>query len=347
MNTEESRAYHAGLNEKIVKYGFRSFLLILLVVLPFLLPNRFYMRLVTEILIYGLLAMSLDVLLGYTGLLSFMHAAYMGIGAYSVGIFLTYVDIPPSIWITFPLGVAIVLLIALPVGWLQVRTGGFAFALLTIAFGMMYFTLVWKMRDITGGDDGLIGIPRPDITIGDWTLGSTGEPFGIYYFTLLVVLVCFLITRRIIRSPFGAVLESIRENEERASFIGYNVRRFKLLGWLLACSLAGVSGVLFTYLKGSVSPTMMDATAGGAVLMMTLLGGLGTLWGPFIGAALFIFGQDYISTMTEHWMIFMGLAVVLLVLFMPKGIGGLVNQVIKKRQKKVDDVYRIEHEETH
>ncbi|MDZ7695949.1 MAG: branched-chain amino acid ABC transporter permease [Deltaproteobacteria bacterium] len=332
MNIEKSREQHVRSKENAIKYGFWLLLMFFLTLLPFLLPNPFYMRLVTELFIYGLLAMSLDVLLGYTGLLSFMHAAYMGIGAYSVGIFLTYVEIPPSLWLSFPLGVGIVLLIALPVGWLQVRTGGFAFALLTIAFGMMYYTLVWKSRDITGGDDGMIGIPKPDITIGNWSLGSTGDPLIMYYFTLFVVLICFLVTRRIIQSPFGAVLEGIRENEERASFIGYNIRRFKLLGWLLACCLAGVCGVLFTYLKGSVSPTMMDATAGGAVLMMTLLGGLGTLWGPFLGAALFIFGQDFISTLTEHWMVFMGLAVMLLVLFMPKGIGGMINQFLEKRQ---------------
>lgn len=335
MNSSYSGKQHSWLQEKGFKYGMQLLLLLILIILPFVMPNRFYMRLATEILIYGLLAMSLDVLLGYTGLLSFMHAAYMGIGAYTVGIFLKYANLSPSLWLTLVLGVAVVMLIALPIGWLQVRTGGFAFALLTIAFGMMYYTVVWKARNITGGDDGLIRIPRPKIVLGGWELGDLGDPTAIYFFTLFVVLICFFITRRIIRSPFGAVLESIRENEERAAFIGFNVRRFKLLGWMLACSLAGVSGVLFTYLKGSVSPTVMDPTAGGAVLMMTLLGGLGSLWGPFIGAGLFIFGQDYISTLTEHWMIFMGLGVMLLVLFMPKGIAGLIEHVSQKIKRKM------------
>lgn len=335
MNSSYSGKQHSWLQEKGFKYGMQLLLLLILIILPFVMPNRFYMRLATEILIYGLLAMSLDVLLGYTGLLSFMHAAYMGIGAYTVGIFLKYANLSPSLWLTLVLGVAVVMLIALPIGWLQVRTGGFAFALLTIAFGMMYYTVVWKARNITGGDDGLIRIPRPKIVLGGWELGDLGDPTDIYFFTLFVVLICFFITRRIIRSPFGAVLESIRENEERAAFIGFNVRRFKLLGWMLACSLAGVSGVLFTYLKGSVSPTVMDPTAGGAVLMMTLLGGLGSLWGPFIGAGLFIFGQDYISTLTEHWMIFMGLGVMLLVLFMPKGIAGLIEHVSQKIKRKM------------
>jgi len=312
--------------EAVRKHPFRvlalAVLLAILIALPFFMTNRFYLRLATEILIYGLLAMSLDVLLGYTGLLSFMHAAYMGIAAYTVGLFLKYLVPSSSVWIPMILGIGVTAMVALPIGWLQVRTGGFAFALLTIAFGMMYYTVVWKARDITGGDDGLIGLPSPDITLGNWVLGSTKDPTTIYLFTLFVVLVCFLITRRIIYSPFGAVLESIRENEERASFIGIHVHRYKLLGWMLACTLAGVTGVLFTLLKCSVAPTMMDPMAGGAVLMMTLLGGLGTLWGPFIGAGIYIFVQDYISTMTEHWMIFLGLVLIFLVLFTPKGIAG-------------------------
>jgi branched-chain amino acid transport system permease protein len=295
----------------------------ILFAIPFFVTNRFYLSLVTEILVYGLLAMSLDVLLGYTGLLSFMHAVYMGIGAYTTGLFLIFIDPTASIWVLMLLGVLTTAVIALPIGWVQVRTGGFAFALLTIAFGMMLYTVVWKARDITGGDDGLIGIPSLNIGLGSWVLGTTKDPTVIYFVILTIVLTCFFLTWRIMRSPFGAVLESIRENEERTSFIGINVRRYKLMGWMLACSLAGVSGVLFTLLKCSVSPSMMDSGAGGSVLMMTLLGGMGTLWGPFVGAGIFIFAQDYISTMTEHWMIFLGFILILLVLFMPKGIAGL------------------------
>jgi len=323
--------------EAFKKHPFRvltlALLLAVLIALPFFVTNRFYLRLATEILIYGLLAMSLDVLLGYTGLLSFMHAAYMGIAAYTVGLFLKYVAPSSSIWILLILGTGVTAMVALPIGWLQVRTGGFAFALLTIAFGMMYYTVVWKARNITGGDDGLIGLPSPEITLGNWVIGSTKDPTTIYLFTLTVVLICFLLTWRIMQSPFGAVLESIRENEERASFVGIHVHRYKLLGWMLACTLAGIAGVLFTLLKCSVSPTMMDPMAGGAVLMMTLLGGLGTLWGPFVGAGIFIFVQDYISTMTEHWMIFLGLVLIFLVLFIPKGIAGLKESIFQQPRK--------------
>ena len=335
MNTKTHNTGN-GFRENVFKYSLLLLILAVLIMIPFVITNLFYLRLATEILIYGLVAMSLDILLGYIGLLSFMHTAYMGIGAYTVGLFLKYIDPSSSLLLLMLLGIGVTAIIALPIGWLQVRTGGFAFALLTIAFGMMYYTIVWKARNITGGDDGLIGICRPEIAIGNWVLGSTEDPTFAYFFTLSVVIICFSLTWRIIHSPFGAVLESIRENEERTSFIGINVHRYKLLGWMLSCTLAGISGVLFTFLKGSVSPTMMDASAGGAVLMMTLLGGLGTLWGPYVGAGVFIFVQDYISTMTEHWMIFLGLVVILLVIFLPKGIAGLKENIYPCRRGRAE-----------
>lgn len=299
-------------------------LFIALSLLPFVWGNRFYISLITEIMIYGLLAMSLDVLLGYTGLLSFMHNAYLGIGAYVVGLFLIHVS-PASLWLACLVGVVFTGLVALPVGWIQVRTGGLAFALLTLAFGMMFYTIVWKWYGLTGGDDGLMGVPSPDIQLFGWSIGNTGNPKHMYLLTLFVVAIALVLTRRIIRSPFGAVLEAIRENEERAAFVGIDVRRYKLFGWVLACVLAGTAGALFILYKGYIGPTTMSAFAGAGVLMMVLLGGMGTLWGPIVGAGIFIYIQDYISTMTEHWEIFLGLVVIFLVLFMPTGFAGLGN----------------------
>ena len=297
-------------------------IIVALALFPFVITNRFYISLVNEMLIYGLLAMSLDVLLGYTGLLSFMHNAYLGISAYVVGLVLIHIS-PTSLWMACLAGVLFATLVALPVGWVQVRTGGLAFALLTLAFGMMFHTIVWKWYSLTGGDDGLMGMPNPSITLFGWVIGNSGDPTVMYLFTLSIVVICFILTRRIIHSPFGAVLEAIRENEERAAFVGINVRRFKLFGWLLACMLAGVAGALFILYKGYIGPTTMSAFAGAGVLMMVLLGGMGTLWGPLVGAAIFIYIQDYISTMTEHWEIYLGIVVILLVLFMPTGFVGL------------------------
>ncbi|MDJ0784933.1 MAG: branched-chain amino acid ABC transporter permease [Desulfosarcinaceae bacterium] len=311
-------------------FGFAAIFLAL-AILPFVWDNRFYISLITQIMIYGLLAMSLDVLLGYTGLLSFMHNAYLGIGAYMVGLFLIHVS-PTSLWLACLVGVIFTGAVALPVGWVQVRTGGLAFALLTLAFGMMFHTIVWKWYSVTGGDDGLMGVPSPDIQLFRWTVGNTGDPTHIYLLTLVVVAICFVLTRRIIRSPFGAVLEAIRENEERAAFVGINVRRYKLYGWMLACILAGIAGALFILYKGYIGPTTMSAFAGAGVLMMVLLGGMGSLWGPLIGAGIFIYIQDYITTMTEHWEIYLGLVVILLVLFMPTGFVGMGSYLKRMRR---------------
>jgi len=302
-----------------------------LAIFPFVVRNRFYVSLINQMLIYGLLAMSLDVLLGYTGLLSFMHNAYLGTGAYMMGLFLLHAA-PSSLWLSLLVCVLGTLILALPVGWVQVRTGGLAFALLTLAFGMMFFTVAWKWYKVTGGDDGLMGVPHPNVSIFGLVLGNTGNPVVMYLLTLAVVFLCFILTWRIVHSPFGAVLEAIRENEERASFVGINVRKFKLLGWLLACGLAGVSGGLFILWRGYIGPTTMSAFAGAGVLMMVLLGGMGSLWGPFVGAGIFILMQDYISTMTEHWELFVGLVVILLVLFMPRGFVGLGDYVTRFRK---------------
>jgi len=302
-----------------------------LALFPFIVTNRFYISLLNEMIIYGLLAMSLDVLLGYTGLLSFMHNAYLGISAYAVGLFLIHVS-PESLWLGCLVGVLFTTLVSLPVGWVQVRTGGLAFALLTMAFGMMFHTIVWKWYSVTGGDDGLMGMPNPDIRFFGLNIGNTGDPTTMYLLTLTVVVICFLLTRRIIRSPFGAVLEAIRENEERAAFVGINVRQYKLFGWMLACMLASISGALFILYKGYIGPTTMSAFAGAGVLMMVLLGGMGTLWGPLVGAVIFIYIQDYISTMTEHWEIYLGLVVIFLVLFMPTGFAGLGAYVKRLRK---------------
>ncbi len=303
-----------------------------LALFPFVFTNRFYISLVNEMMIYGLLAMSLDVLLGYTGLLSFMHNAYLGIGAYMVGLFLIHVS-PSSIWLAMLVGVVGTTLIAVPVGWVQVRTGGLAFALLTLAFGMMFFTVAWKWYDVTGGDDGLMGVPHPDVHLGGWVLGNSGDPTVMYLLTLAIVMICLVVTWRIIHSPFGSVLEAIRENEDRAAFVGINVRKYKLLGWIFACMLAGISGGLYILYRGYVGPTTMHAFAGAGVLMMVLLGGMGTLWGAMVGAGIFIMMQDYISTMTEDWELFVGLVVILLVLFMPRGFVGLGDYLLRFRKE--------------
>ena len=251
--------------------------LMVFLLLPLVLTNRFFLRLATEMLIYGLLAMSLDVLLGFTGLLSFMHAAYMGIAAYTVAIFLTYVDTDASMWVTLPLGVGVTLFLALIIGWLQSERA-VSFRLADRCFRMMYYTIIWKLRTITCGDDGLCGLPRPDVGLGPLVIGDHEQQSdGLFLSTnrhdrLFAYSTDYPLS---LRSRTGIDPENAERGPSRDQR-----SRCKLLGWLLACGLAGISGVLFTYLKGSVfTASVMDAGAGGTVLMMTLLGGMGTLFG--------------------------------------------------------------------
>jgi branched-chain amino acid transport system permease protein len=302
------------------------------IMFPFLGASKFYIRLATEIFIFALLAMSLDVLLGYTGLLSFMHNAYMGVGAYATGLFLKHVT--QSLWGAMLVGVIATAVIALVIGLIQVRTGGLPFALLTIAFGMMLYTIVWKWDEVTGGDNGLMGVPLPNIAIGGLSAGNTGDPIPMYFLALVFLVIGFVIMRRIVRSPFGAVLEGISQNEPRATFIGYNTAKFKLFGWLVACIFAGLSGTLFMLYKGNIAPPSMGIFEGAAVLMMLLLGGLHSLWGPIVGAGIYIFLADYVSTITMYWKFFVGVIVILLVLFLPKGVAVTIVDAIRKRLKR-------------
>jgi len=286
-----------------------------------LVADRFVIYLAMRVMLLAIFALGYNLLLGRTGLLSFGHGALYATGAYGMALVNLHLTQDPLLGILA--GVALATACALIVGFFCVRHTEIYFAMLTLAFGMMFYTVAWKWYDLTGGDDGLMGLPQPDITLFRLNLASSGNSTAIYLFTLAILLLCFLFTWRVIHSPLGAVLEAIRENEERASFVGINVKRYKLIGWMLACGLAGAAGSLYILYRGYTGPGVMGAFEGAGVLMMVLLGGMGTLWGPFIGAALFIVLKDQLSSWTQDWEIFIGAIVILLVLFLPKGVAGL------------------------
>lgn len=307
-------------------YWFIGLLLILsvLIGLPSLIHyNPFYLSLATEILIFGLAVMGMDVLLGYTGLVPFGHAAYFGTAAYIAAFSFIYID-SSSLWLAIFLGMGTSVLVSLLIGWLMVRLGGISFALVSMAFGQILFTIFWKARTITKGDDGLILPSRPEIAIGNWVIGSTGNFTALYFFTLATVIICFLFTWKVMNSPYGAALQAIRENEKRASFIGLNVNLYKLGAFALACALASMAGILFLLLRGQVVPSFLHWSNSGSMIIMNLIGGRCTLWGPFIGSCVLIFAKDYISTMTEHWMLPLGLTVILIIFFARRGLAGLM-----------------------
>lgn len=287
------------------------------VVFPFLVP---YHALATQVLIYGLYALGFNLLYGYTGLLSFGHAAYFGLGAYGTGVALAKLGIR-SLWGGLGLGLLTAGLGAFIIGFLCLRRRGIYFALLTLAFAQLLYFVGFHLGDVTGGDDGLRGIPSLPMTLPSLAI-SLDHPLALYYFVLALVGLAVAGLQRILESPFGAVLKAIRENSDRASACGYDVNRVKHLSFVFSGVFAGLAGSLSAvYLRIVPIETLYWSTSGQAV-MMTLLGGAGTFFGPFVGAAVFLVLEDILSVFTESWPLVIGIIFMAFVLFLPKGIWG-------------------------
>jgi branched-chain amino acid transport system permease protein len=270
----------------------------------------------TEILIFALFAMSLGLLVGCVGLVSLGHAAFFGTAAYAAGLLSTRAS--PALVLTLPAGVAAGTLAALVIGVFALRATGVYFLMLTLAFAQMAHAVAHQWTWLTGGTNGLSGIPRPAVP-GIDVSGSV--PF--YYLVLLVVTAATLVLRRITASPFGAALAGIRENEPRMRAMGFDTFRLKLAAFVLAGAVASLSGVLYAYYNGFVSPDELYWTRSGEVLVMVLLGGAGTLAGPAVGAAVVLILQNVASSVTARWTLIMGAAFVAVVLAAPKGLAGL------------------------
>lgn len=295
------------------------------IVLPLLsvplVGSTFVVKTLTEVLIFGIFAMSLDLLLGYTGLVSFGHAAFFGVGAYAAG-YLAKV-LTPNTLVVLPLAVLVTAAVALVVGFLTVRLLGVYFMMLTLAFGQMIYALADRWTAVTGGSNGLASIPRPQISVGPATVLFEDANAG-----YLLVLACFLLTyaamRGIVRSHFGHVLAGIRENEPRLRSIGYDTTRFKLLVFMLAGMFAGVAGTLYAGYNRFVSTNDVYWTSSGQVLIMVVIGGAGTLVGPVLGAAMVLLMQNFLSSATERWPTIMGLIFILFVFGARRGLFGLL-----------------------
>jgi branched-chain amino acid transport system permease protein len=287
-------------------------IVVLLVLAPLVLPE-FWRRFLTEILIWGLLAMSSDLLIGYTGMVSFGHSAFFGIGAYVAALALVK---SPGLTSALLLPATAAAVGALVIGYFSIRVSGVYFIMLTLAFSQMFYAVAFQ-NAFLGAEDGLVGIPRP--TVAGWSIGSLGR-FHAYLVAIAGLLALFL--WRVTRSPFGRVLRGIHENEARMQAVGYPVRRYKLAAFVIAGTVAGIAGALYTQFQGSVSPDAFFWTTSGQALLMVIIGGTGTLGGAMLGAAAFILLQSLVSSYTERWMLILGLTFVLLVLFAPGGIVG-------------------------
>ncbi len=296
---------------------------LLLVAPPFL--SSFLLTLLTQALIYGILAMSLDIILGYTGLASLGHAAYFGIGAYSVGILATRYG--AAFGITLPAGVLLAVLVAAIFGTVALRATGVYFLMITLALGMIVWGLAHRWVTMTQGDNGISAISRPDLGL-PWSL-SLSIPF--YYFALAAFLIAFWILRVIVRSPFGQTLVGIRESESRMRTLGYHVWLHKYIGFVIAGGFGGFAGVLWAYYNGFVSPVDLQLATSVEVLLMVALGGRGSLIGPALGAGIIVLLKNLVSVYTHRWLLILGAVYILTIVYAPEGILG----AIKRRTKEV------------
>jgi branched-chain amino acid transport system permease protein len=290
--------------------------LVALAVLPWVLA-RHQLSLLTELLIFGLFAMSLDLIMGYTGMVSFGHAAYFGLGAYASALTLLHFEQP--IPVALVAGALLAGLVAVPVAYISTRATGIYFAMLTLAFAQLLYTIAYKWRDLTGGSDGIAGVPKTTLF---WGGPSLAAPRPFYFLVAVCVVLSLIACRLLVRSPFGRALQAIRENERRFTSLGRDARPFKLVVFVAAATFAGLGGALFAPMRGFASPEIMFWVLSGQALMMVITGGIGTLVGPIIGAMIFMLIQEILSSHTEHWMIFTGTIFVLIVIFLPGGVVG-------------------------
>jgi branched-chain amino acid transport system permease protein len=290
------------------------------------LGSRFYTFLANDVAIWALFATSLNLLVGYTGLVSFGHAAYFGIGAYTTGILMKKLAMP--FLVAFPAAGLAAAAFAIAFGFFCVRLTKIYFAMLTLAFAQIVWAICFKWNEVTGGEQGMPDIPYPDFAwverlgqampfLAGW---RTSDYF--YFLTLVLVGFCVWILRRLVASPFGRMLETVRENPERAEFIGVNVRRYELAAFVIAGAFAGLAGGLFGIFNRGVFPDFAYWTKSSEVLIMTLLGGMGTFFGPALGAAVLLWLNQQIVAYTEYWPFILGTILVVLLFVFPGGLAG-------------------------
>jgi branched-chain amino acid transport system permease protein len=294
----------------------------LLVTVPFWLPFvGGYTALASKVLVFGLAAMGLNMLLGFTGVLSFGHAAYFGLGAYGAGLTLRY--LVHSTPLAMLAGVLFGGLAGTLFGALIVRRRGVYFAMCTIAFGQIWYYVAYSWNSFTGGFDGLRDFHREPIGFGPLTLDITQGETRFYFFTLAVFAIAVALMGLLLRSPFGRTLLAIRENERRARFLGIPVEKHIWISFSISTFFTALAGTLYALLNNFADPLALHYSLSGYFVIMCVMGGMRTFWGPLIGAVVFVVLQDYISSMTVNWMSFIGTIFILVVLFFPRGLLGM------------------------
>jgi branched-chain amino acid transport system permease protein len=304
-------------------YGFLALLWVTLVTLPLWISHvGGYSALGSKILIYGLATMGLNILFGFTGGLSFGQAAYFGIGAYGAGMTLKY--LAPSTALAILIGTIAGGLAAALLGPLVMRRRGIYFAMITIAIGQLFYFVAVRWNDVTGGEDGLAGFERQPLHLGSYTLPLDQTRF--YYLVLLCFAIAVVLMRTLLQSPLGHTWVAIRENRRRMEFLGVRTDLYIWASFAVAGLITGLAGTLNALLFNFTSPQDLHWILSGDFVMMIVLGGMRSFWGPLVGTAIFVVAQDYLSSITNNWMTFIGLIFIAIVLLFPKGLLGMVSR---------------------
>ena len=292
----------------------------------------FYMQKLTTIIIFAIFAMSLDLLVGVSGLISMGHALFFGLSGYALALLAPEYE-AASIWIVLPAALGVCGLAGLVVGVLSIRTSGVYFIMVTLAFGQMGFYF-FNDSAFAGGSDGMYIMFKPEVAIGGLQLLDLENRESLFYLALGAMVAVYLILRMLIRSPFGRVLVGIHANEHRVRAMGYNANVYKIWSFVIASMLAGLAGFLAATQYGFVNPSQLGWHTSGYALMMVIMGGAGTVFGAALGAFAFEILHHVFESFTDHWLILMGAVMISVVLFLPSGIGGLVLRLSARRAAK-------------
>ena len=313
-------------------------IILTLAAVPLTLPAlgaSFWVNVAAEVMIWSLLAASVNLLLGYVGLLSFGQALYFGFGMYGVAIAIVHFGL--SFWPAFGLGILASALMSAVAGALAVRLTWHYFAIITVVFSLIFYFLAMSAKWLTGGDDGLSFSLRPLFKIGEFEL-SLADQTTQYYFVFVVWFLCLGAKALLVRSPLGLQFEAVRENDRRAELVGINVYRTRWIAFVLAGVLAGIGGALFAFFGRYASASYMFYHVSGEAVVWTIVGGAGTLLGPIIGTAVLIVFREIVSTAWEHYLLAVGLIVILSVIFAPRGIvGGLEDLAALRGRARRED----------
>lgn len=299
-------------------YRFWWLALAVTLVLPLTLRSG---TLATEVLIYAMAVMACNLLLGYTGLLSFGQGIFFGLGSYTLGLTLTRIALPVPL--SLALAIAIGAAAAALVGWFSIRQRGTYFVMLTLAFSQMFYFLAYSVPSLTGGDNGLLDIPRPALTIAGRELVELASPWQFYGFVAVLFLVVFFLVLRVTESVFGRTLLAIRDNEERALAVGYKVKAFKLLAFVISGAVTGLAGGLHAMLTGIAPLANIDYHVSEMILIMTVIGGTANVFASVLGAAFYVLLSDWLSTLWPRWLMLLGFLLIAVSLFMQRGLWGL------------------------